>query len=58
MRIFHGVELERKNITDADKGKYDYIGQDCDEKGEMWDIIMNINTGVRYYTEVRKNDLL
>lgn len=49
-RIFHGVEIEHIYIDNIEPECFDYIGQDCDTQGEVWDIIKNVDTGEYYYT--------
>ena len=54
--VFKGVEIEYISQEDlkiyANFGKFDYLGRDSDNQGEVWDIVRNSETGKYYCTNL------
>lgn len=54
--VFSGVKIEYISCedlkTDANLGRFDYVGQYSDTKGEVWTIIKDVKTGKYYCTNI------
>lgn len=56
-RTFHGVEIPYIHIAGVEPNTFDYVGQDTDTQGEVWDIVKDIETGGIYYTDFTKQEI-
>lgn len=55
LRVFHGKEIRFISFEDLKKipnGRFDYVGQDEDIKGDLYDIIVDVKADIYYCTKI------
>lgn len=57
LRVFHGQEIRfisSEDLKRAPNGRFDYVCQDEDIKGDLYDIIEDVKANIYYCTIIKK----